>query len=105
MDSINHNIPTSSEAPIHTKSYRFPEIHKDEVNKQIDKMIEQDIIQPSTSPWNSPIWVVPKKLDASGQRKWRIVIDYRKLNDVTIGDSYPLPNISDILDQLGHTFQ
>ncbi|XP_045456466.1 uncharacterized protein LOC123666419 [Melitaea cinxia] len=40
-------------------------------------------------------------MDASGQRKWRVVIDYRRLNDITIGDSYPIPNISEILDQLG----
>lgn len=46
---------------------------------------------------------MPKKLDSSGKRKWRVVIDYRKLNEITIGDSYPLPNITDILDQLGHS--
>lgn len=39
----------------------------------------------------------------SGQKKWRLVIDYRKLNDINIGDSYPLPNITEILDQLGHS--
>ena len=64
-------------------------------------MLNDDIIKPSMSPWSAPIWVVPKKLDSSGQRKWRVVIDYRKLNDITIGDSYPIPNISEILDQLG----
>ncbi|CAG4993531.1 unnamed protein product [Colias eurytheme] len=66
-------------------------------------MLNQKIIRPSNSPWSSPIWVVPKKQDASGQKKWRIVIDYRKLNDITIGDAYPIPNITDILDQLGHS--
>lgn len=49
------------------------------------------------------MWVVPKKLDATGKQKWRVVIDYRKLNEVTIYDSFPLPNIADILDQLGHS--
>jgi hypothetical protein len=49
----------------------------------------------------SPLLVVPKKLDASGKRKWRICIDFRKLNEITVGDSYPLPNIQDILDKLG----
>jgi len=42
-----------------------------------------------------------QKSDASGKQKLRIVVDFRKLNDLTIGDSYPLPNITDILDQLG----
>lgn len=100
-DAIQHEIITTSSNPINTKSYRFPEVHKNEVNSQINKMLEDGIIKPSTSPWSSPIWIVPKKLDASGQRKWRVVIDYRKLNDITIGDSYPIPNISEILDQLG----
>ena len=50
-----------------------------------------------------PIWVVPKKQDASGEKKCRIVVDYRQLNNVTVGDAYPIPNISDILDQLGHS--
>lgn len=102
-NTVLHEIPVTSQIPINSKTYRYPEVHKDEVNKQITKMLEQNIIEPSTSPWNSPVWVVPKKMDASGEKKWRIVIDYRKLNEITIGDSYPLPNISDILDQLGHS--
>ena len=100
-DAIQHKIKTTSDNPIHVKTYRFPECHKTEVESQVNKMLQQSIIKPSMSPWSSPIWVVPKKLDASGQRKWRVVIDYRKLNDITIGDSYPIPNISEILDQLG----
>lgn len=98
-----HTIPTTSETPINTKTYRFPYVHQQEVKSQVDKMLNENIIRPSTSPWSSPIWVVPKKQDASGKQKWRVVIDYRKLNDITIGDSYPLPNITDILDKLGHS--
>jgi hypothetical protein len=54
-------------------------------------MLNDGCIAPGTSPWNSPILVVPKKPDAFGKRKWRIVVDFRKLNDVTIGDSFPIP--------------
>lgn len=100
-NALKHEIVTTPQNPIHVKSYRFPEVHKQEVKKQIDNMLDQGIIEPSMSPWSSPIWVVPKKLDASGERKWRIVIDYRRLNDITVGDSYPIPQISEILDQLG----
>jgi hypothetical protein len=64
-------------------------------------MLNDGIIVPSTSPWNSPILVIPKKADASGKKKWRIVVDFRKLNDVTVGDSFPIPVISEILDALG----
>ena len=81
--SISHEIKTNSDTPIYTKSYRYPEIHKSEVNRQISEMIKEGIIEPSESPWSSPLWVVPKKVDASGKKKWRIVIDYRKLNDIT----------------------
>lgn len=100
-NQIKHEINTTDENPIFTKSYRYPHVHKQEVKTQISKMLGQGIIQPSVSPWSSPVWVVPKKMDASGKQKWRIVIDYRKLNEKTIGDKYPLPNISDLLDQLG----
>lgn len=62
-------------------------------------MLNQGIIQPSSSPWSSPVWIVPKKTDASG--KQGLVIDYRKLNEITISDNYPLPNIEEILDRLG----
>lgn len=102
-DVITHEIPTTSSIPISSKLYRYPQVFKEEVDNQISKMLQQEIIQPSTSPWNSPVWVVPKKQDASGKKKFRIVIDYRKLNEITIGDSFPIPNITDILDQLGHS--
>lgn len=59
------------------------------------------MIRPSESPYNSPLWIVPKKADSKGNKRWRIVIDYRALNEKTIGDAYPLPNITEILDQLG----
>ena len=47
------------------------------------------------------VLVIPKKLDASGQQTFRLVVDYRKLNEKTIGNAYPLPDITEILDQLG----
>lgn len=99
-----HRINTPSNAqPIYTKNYRFPEIHKKEVEKQMTDLKRQGIIKDSESPWNSPIWIVPKKQDASGIQKWRIVIDYRKLNEITKADKFPIPNIDDIFDQLGNS--
>lgn len=100
-NEVTHKIKLKDETPIFTKSYRYPEVHKNEVKTQIAKMLDQKIIQHSVSPWSSPIWIVPKKMDASGRKKWRLVVDYRKLNEHTIDDKYPLPNIADILDKLG----
>ena len=79
-NEVKHKISTVDDIPIHTKSYRYPYIHKEEVKRQISKMLSQGIIRHSFSPWSSPVWIVPKKLDASGKQKWRLVIGYRKLN-------------------------
>ena len=66
-------------------------------------MLADGIIQHSISPWTSPIWIVPKKPDSNGAKQWRIVVDYRKLNEKTIDDKYPIPNIEEILDKLGRS--
>jgi hypothetical protein len=67
----------------------------------VKKLLWEKIIEESNSPWSSPILLVPKKVDASGQPKFRLVVDYRKLNEKTVGNVYPLPDITQILDQLG----
>ncbi|KMQ88105.1 enzymatic polyprotein endonuclease reverse [Lasius niger] len=64
-------------------------------------MLEDGIIRTSASQWNAPLLVVLKKPDASGKPRLRVV-DFQRLNNLTIGDSFPLPNITDILDQLGN---
>jgi hypothetical protein len=89
--------------PINTRPYRLLEAQKAEIERQVDKLLDEGIIEESNSPWNSPLLVVPKKMDASGERRWRIVVDFRKLNEKTIGNAYPLPDITEILDQLGQS--
>ena len=59
------------------------------------------MIQPSESPYNSPLWIILKKPGPDGKEKYRLVIDYRKLNEKPISDAYPLPNITEILEQVG----
>ena len=102
-NAIKHHINTKDDIPVYTKSYRYPYCHKEEVQNQIDKLLEQGIISPSNSPWSSPIWIVPKKNFLQGVPKWRLVIDYRKVNQKTISDRYPIPNITEILDKLGRS--
>ncbi|CAK1584075.1 unnamed protein product [Parnassius mnemosyne] len=65
-------------------------------------MLEQGIIRPSESAWSSLVWINPKKVDASGKTKWRLVVDFRKINEKTISDKYPIPKISDVLEKLGN---
>ena len=98
---LQHQIPTTDDQPINTRQYRFPQLHKEEINKQVEELLAGGIVKPSQSPYNTPIWIVPKKEDSKGNKRWRMVLDFRALNDKTIGDAYPLPNIVDILDQLG----
>lgn len=76
--------------------------HREELKKQqLNDMLNQKIIRASLSQWKSPLWVAPKKRDARGKQKWRLVIDYRRLNVKTTDDKYPLPKIEEIQDNLG----
>lgn len=87
--------------PVYTRPYRLPQIQKEEIKKQIQQMIKDDIIEETRSEWNSPLLVVPKKSDKDGNRKWRVVVDYRQLNQKLEYDKFPLPAITEILDSLG----
>lgn len=89
----------SDETPVFVKNYRLPHSQKEEIRKQVDKLIENKIIEPSSSEFSSPILLVPKKGEKN--KKWRLVVDFRKLNKKLIGDVFPIPRIDDILDQLG----
>ena len=61
-----HTITLKSEKPINIKSYRPPECHKKEIERQVNDMLQKEIIEKSDSPYNAPVWVVPKKeADAS----------------------------------------
>lgn len=86
---------------MHSKTYRYPYIYRREVQEQIKNMLQPGIFRPSTLEWSTPIWIVPKKTDASGKVKWRLVVDFWKLNEKIQDDKYPSPNITDILDKLG----
>jgi len=62
--------------------------------------MRNDVIKLLNSPYNSPILIVPKKPDSQGNKRWRMIIDYRALNKKTIkGDAYSVPNITEILDR------
>ena len=89
--------------PVNTRPYRLPEAQKFEVRRQVEELKKGGIITESNSPWSSPLLLVPKKEDATGEKRWRLVIDYRKLNEKTVGDAYPLPDVTEILDQLGQS--
>lgn len=99
--TVKGEIKTVNSDPVYSKAYPYPICLKDEVEKQIEQLLSDEIIRPSKSPYNSPVWIVPKKEDSSGEKKYRMVVDYRKLNSVTIPDRYPIPEINDVLANLG----
>ena len=95
-----HRIETGDASPIKQLPRRLPNALKPVVEEQVQEMLQNDVIEPSKSPWASPIVLVKKK-DGS----WRFCIDFRKLNEVTIKDAYPLPQVNDLIDTLsGHKY-
>ncbi|KAH8276550.1 hypothetical protein KR044_008641, partial [Drosophila immigrans] len=95
-------IRTTNESPIYTKLYPYPMGLADFVAKEMEQILKDGIIRKSRSPYNNPLWVVDKKgVDEFGEKKKRLVVDFRKLNEQTIADKYPMPDISMILANLG----
>ena len=81
-----HRIVTDNAQPVSRKPYRIPYAWNNEVNKQIQQMLENGIIRPSSSPWNAPVILVRKK-----DNSMRFVCDFRGLNDVTKRILIPCP--------------
>jgi hypothetical protein len=81
--------------PIVQRPYRMNPVELIELKKQLDDMLQKGLIQPSSSSWRSPVLFVDKSDGSS-----RLCSDYRRLNDVTIKNKYPLPKIKDLFDQL-----
>lgn len=94
-DLVKHSINTGNARPIKQPPRRIPLAKMAEVRREIDDMLEREVIETSDSPWSSPIVLVKKK-----DGTIRFCIDYRKINDVTVKDSYPIPRIDTTLDAL-----
>ncbi|KAL4301787.1 hypothetical protein GQ457_10G024180 [Hibiscus cannabinus] len=93
----DHKIPLLDEtAVVKIKLYRYPAYQKNEIEKLVQEMLHTGIIRDSNSSFASPVVMVKKK-DGS----WRMCVDYRRLNQLTVKDKFPMPIIEELLDELG----
>ena len=93
---VQHYINVGDTAPIQQKPYRVPYSQRELVKKELDRMLDAQVIRTSTSPWASPIVLVAKK-----DGDVRFCVDYRKLNRVAKFDAYPMPRIEELIDTVG----
>ena len=94
-DRVKHTINTGDAEPTRCAYFRKSFREKDHIATEVSNMLSGDKIQPSCSPWASPVVLVKKK-----DGTFRFCVDYRKVNSVTKKDAYPLPRIEDCLDAL-----
>ncbi len=94
---VEHSIDTNETRPIKQSPRRPPRAFVNKEEEIIQEQLKAGVIRESSSPWASPMVYVLKK-----DGTIRPCVDYRKLNDVTLKDAYPLPRINDCLDSLGN---
>ncbi|KAK1602238.1 hypothetical protein QYE76_018497 [Lolium multiflorum] len=92
----DHAIPLKADAPpVNARPYWYSLAHKDEIERQVTEMLKAGLIVRNMSPFASPVLLVKKK-DGS----WRFCVDYRRLNELTIKNIFPMPIIDELLDEL-----
>lgn len=94
--ACDHRIPLMEGAQrVNLRPYRHKPELKNEIERQVKELLDAGIIQKSTSPFSSPALLVKKK-----DGTWRLCVDYRHLNAMTIVSKYPVPIIDELLDEL-----
>jgi hypothetical protein len=92
----DHHIPLIPRSmPVNARPYRYSHFHKNEIEKQVVSLLEYGLIVPSVSPFASHVLLVKKK-----DGTWQFCVDYRKLNDMTIKNRFPMPLVELILEEL-----
>ncbi|GBM61439.1 hypothetical protein AVEN_96552-1 [Araneus ventricosus] len=94
-NGVKHRIETSDNVPTKQRPYRTSATERRAIENEVQRMLKEDVIQPSDSPWSSPVVLVRKK-----NGEWRFCVNYTRLNKITKKDVYPLPRIDDALDSL-----
>ena len=94
---IEHDVDVGDSAPIKQHPYRVSPMKKELLDKEVQYMLKNDIIEKSQSNWSSPCILVPKH-----DGGFRFCTDFRKVNDKTKSDSFPISRIADCIDQIGN---
>ena len=94
--ACDHTIPLMPGAqPVNIRAYRHKPELKSEIERQVQELLQSGVIQRSQSSFSSPVILVKKK-----DGTWRFCSDYRRLNDITIKNRFPLPIVDELLDEL-----
>ena len=93
--SVKHRIDTAGAEPVFARPHRMPLLKHEIVEKHIKEMLDAGVIQPSSSPYSSPVVLVRKKDNTD-----RFCVDYSNLNSVTKKDKFPIPRIDYLLDKV-----
>ena len=91
-----HSIHTREKGLVRLPSYWLPYLYWKTVRKELNEMLKEVVISRSTSEWSAPIVLITKK-----DWELRFWVDYRRLNTITKMDSYPMPRMNEMIDQLG----
>ena len=94
-DVLKHSIPTTTDKPVYLPHRQIPVQLQSEVRKCLDNWLKQGIIRPSKSPYASQVVIVRKKTG-----EIRLCVDFRKLNAISICDSFPLPRVEEALQAI-----
>ena len=92
-----HDVDIGSSLPIKQHPYRMNTINQKYLKEEIQYLLDNNFIQPSKSAWSSPCILVSKP-----DKTYRLCTDYRKVNNVTKTDSFPIPRIADCIDKVGN---
>ncbi|GFU96570.1 hypothetical protein TNCV_1044421 [Trichonephila clavipes] len=95
---LEHHINTGNSPPISVPPYRMSPVKKEILRKEIEDLLEKNIIEECEFHYGAPVVLIPKP-----NNQFRLCIDYRKLNEVTVPDTYPLPRMDDLLQEAKHT--
>ena len=93
---VEHVITLSDPTPIKQAAYRQTPKKQKMIDDNVELLLVKDVIEPTDSPWSSPVVMVPKP--HTDNKEWRMCIDYRKVNAKTRKDAYPIPIIEDCLE-------